>query len=124
MSKAEKNDRRDNKPMLRYMEVDFLYRVCDAMEAGALKYSADNYLLGHEDKALLEAMLRHIWAVLSGEDIDEDTTKRLGRPVHHLACAAANINMYFAQLKAGTLIETERRPLDRLEKVRNEKGLK
>ena len=103
MSGAKKDDRKDNKPMLRYVSLRLLEETSYAMMAGSKKYGEFNYLKGHKASQLIEAAIRHLFAALEGEQLDKDCTERLGSPVRHLGCALANINMYLQQEQAGTL---------------------
>lgn len=101
--KANKNDRLDNKPELKYICQATLAELSYAMMAGKIKYGKYNYLKGHNASQLLEAAIRHLFAVLNGEYLDADCTERLGHPVSHLGCVLANINMLLSQQEAGTL---------------------
>ena len=103
--KALKNDLLDGKVSRRFIHPETLNEMGRAMEAGAIKYKAYNFMLGHTATQLLDAAMRHIELYMWGEDVDEDTSKRLGRDVSHLGCALANLNMLIAQKDADTLFD-------------------
>lgn len=101
--RANKNDLKDVKPQLRYLDPQLVTETCYAMMAGAKKYGEYNYLKGHSYVQLIEAAIRHLFAAMHGEELDADCTERLGSDVTHLGCAVANINMLLTQKKLGTL---------------------
>jgi hypothetical protein len=100
---ASKNDRRDKKPDYSLIPRVFMDQLSYCMEAGAIKYGRHNYTQGHELLQLTAAATRHIKLIEEGEDIDKDTSERVGVDVHHWACIAANALMALHQLKLGTL---------------------
>jgi hypothetical protein len=104
-TKAMKNDQLDSKISRRYLHPRFKEEVSLAMEAGAIKYQAYNFLKGHTTLQLLDALERHIDLYRWGEDNDPDCSNRLNRPVTHLGCALACINMLLAQEAYGTLTD-------------------
>ena len=101
--KAMKNN--SKKVNLKYISALLKEWIANAMSAGAVKYAPYNYLKGHNLTDLLDAMERHIGQVRDGQWIDEETSKILGRPVTHLGCVGASLNMIASQLKKGTLID-------------------
>lgn len=100
---ASKNDRTDNKPDYSLLPKVFMDQVSYVMMAGAKKYGKWNYTKGHELTRLTSAAVRHIKAIEAGEDVDGDTSERLGIAIHHWACVAANALMALHQLELGTL---------------------
>lgn len=64
---------------------------------GAAKYGLHNYKQGLEATRLLSAALRHIYAVLQGEDSDPESG------AHHLGHARCCLAMYLECLRLGTL---------------------
>lgn len=103
MSGAMKNDKTDSKITRRYIHPRLKEECSLAMEAGAAKYSAFNFMKGHTVLQLLDALERHLDLYRWGEDLDKDCTERLGRPVTHLGNIAACVNMLLAQQAEGTL---------------------
>jgi Domain of unknown function (DUF5664) len=102
---AMKNDAADGKVGHRYLHPRFKKETSLAMEAGAIKYKAFNYLKGHTTLQLLDALERHLDLYRWGQDNDQDCSERLGRPVSHLGNMAACINMLLAQIEEGTITD-------------------
>lgn len=107
---ARKDNVKDCKAPLKYLHPDFLIGTAYGMLAGEYKYNAWNYTLGHDMQDLIDAAIRHLLAIRSGEMVDPDTTERLREhhgdnapEVTHLDLAACNINMIKAQIAADTL---------------------
>jgi hypothetical protein len=102
---AGKNDKIDNKPDYSLLPKAFLDQVAYCMMAGADKYGRYNYLKGHKINQLTAAAGRHLKAIESGEDIDEDTSERVNKQVHHAAAVAANMLMLLHQKEENTLTD-------------------
>lgn len=100
---ASKNDKLDGKPDYSLLPEVFLTQVARAMMAGQVKYGKFNYLKGHNICQLTSAIQRHAKAIEKGEWWDEDTSKRLGQKVSHLACISASCLMALHQDEEGTL---------------------
>lgn len=84
----------DGKVSRKYIHPETLNEMGRAHEVGLSKYGEYNFLEGgFTYSRLLSAALRHIELALWGHDEDEDGTKIVGKPVTHLGCALANINM-------------------------------
>lgn len=115
---AKKDDKKDGKVGHRYIHPRFKKEVELAMEAGAVKYSSYDFLKGHTQLQLLDALERHLDLYRWGEDIDKDCSDRLGRPVSHLGNMGACLNMLLAQIEMGTSVD------DRVTKkvINNEKS--
>jgi hypothetical protein len=105
MSKASKNDKKDLRADLSLLPKAFNNQVAYGMMAGAEKYGRYNYLKGHNINQLIAAAKRHLDLLQEGEDIDTDTSKRVGVDVHHAALVATNMLMLLHQLEQGTLID-------------------
>ena len=103
--KANKNDKADSKPALQFVHPDFVLGVGNAMAAGEIKYGGWNFLKGHGKLQLCSAILRHTYAIMKGEDVDDNTTELFGRTVYHWDCIGANINMMIWQREHNSLIE-------------------
>ncbi len=59
--------------------------MVDVLEFGAKKYSADNWKAGLDKKEVLESMMRHLAALMDGEEIDpESNLPHIG----HIQCNA------------------------------------
>ena len=68
----------------------FLKMVADVLTYGCLKYERDNWLnVPNAKERYKDALLRHIYSYLSGEQIDPETG------FHHLAHATCNIMFLF-----------------------------
>jgi hypothetical protein len=103
--RARKDDVKDGKVGRAYMHPRTRDELELAHEAGAVKYGPLNFMDGHTTTQLLSAAIRHLEKHLWEGDLDEDCTQRLGRPVMHLGCALAGINMLLAQIEAGTHLD-------------------
>lgn len=76
---------RFNTGKLQWGLIDFraLESTVRVLEFGAKKYTADNWKKGLSKKEILESMLRHIFALLRGEEIDPES----GLPhIGHIGC--------------------------------------
>lgn len=72
-----------DKPRMELIDAEWLEEVAKVMTFGAKKYAADNWRNGISVRRLLGAALRHLWAVVRGEDLDpESGLSHLG----HLSC--------------------------------------
>ncbi len=81
VSKGTKYD--DNKPRMELIDAEWLEEVANIMGFGAKKYAAHNWRAGISVSRLLGAALRHLFAVVRGEDTDpESGYSHLG----HLSC--------------------------------------
>lgn len=85
-STGSKNDQ--GKPQISFLTRDFLEGTATVMGFGAKKYGKWNFCEGIEHTRLLDAAMRHLIAIIDGEDIDPES----GLPHRHHACAS--LNMY------------------------------
>lgn len=83
MSKAVKHDQ--GKPQLSYISRELMESLAKVRAFGASKYERDNWKGGFKYTRTLDALLRHTFAFLSGEDTDPESG--LPHPFH----MAANI---------------------------------
>lgn len=73
-----------DKPRTDLLDAEFMLGVANVLRFGAAKYSAHNWRGGISFSRLLAAILRHTFAILSGEDTDAES----GLPhIHHLGCS-------------------------------------
>lgn len=105
MSKAIKEAEKLVKPDYSYIPRVFMDQLSYCMMAGAKKYGRGNYLDGYSMNELTAAATRHLKLMEEGEDIDQDCTERLGKPVTHAACVAASMLMLLHMQQYGTLID-------------------
>lgn len=68
---AVKND--VGKPDITLIDPDFLVGLTAVLEHGVRKYGRDNWKGGLRFNRVLAAMMRHIGAIVKGEDFDEDS---------------------------------------------------
>lgn len=63
------------KPQLSYMldAPNAMIGLCRTFEAGAKKYSRDNWKKGLNEQELLDCLMRHLVKSVSGEEVDEET---------------------------------------------------
>ncbi len=97
---ALKDNSKDCKAPLKYVNARFTEGIAYGMLAGEIKYAAWNFLKGHDKQDLIDAAIRHLEAYRRGEIYDQDTSKRLGEKygtkapmVEHLWLAGCNLNM-------------------------------
>src|SRR5690348_5765902 len=118
MSKNRKDDRGNpkdrlgvKKPPLSLVPMSALIYEAMAFAEGAAPYGEFNWR--NKDvrrRVYLEAVLRHTWAALAGEDFDPDTFKRTGRKIPHEAKIRACCGIIIDAREIGNLID------DRFEK--------
>lgn len=71
------------KPRVDLLDADWLEGTARVLTFGAIKYDAHNWRKGIAYSRLIAAALRHLFAIMRGEDIDRES----GLPhVHHLSC--------------------------------------
>jgi hypothetical protein len=80
---AKKND--SQKPDLSMLPFESIIEVCRVMDYGAIKYDKHNWRKGMNWTRLSSAVLRHLFAWISGEDKDPETG------ITHLAHAACGL---------------------------------
>jgi hypothetical protein len=84
VSGGKKND--NGKAPISYIPTEFILGTANVFAFGARKYAAHNYRLGLAHSRLLDANIRHVLAILGGEEIDPES----GLPHrHHAACSLA-----------------------------------
>lgn len=103
MTQAAKNDKKDMKPDYSMIPKVMLDQLALVMMSGAEKYGEFNYTKGHNLRQLTAAICRHAKLIEAGEDLDQDTSERLGTAITHWACIAANCLMALHQEELGTL---------------------
>jgi len=83
------------KRRLSLIEPQFINTLGDVITFGAEKYAPENWRLCEDTSRYKDALLRHIYAYLSGEQKDQETG------IDHLAHAACNLMFlqYFDNLK-------------------------
>lgn len=83
------------KRRLSLIEPQFINSLGDVITFGAQKYAPGNWRLCEDTSRYKDALLRHIYAYLSGEQQDQETC------IDHLAHAACNLMFlqYFDNLK-------------------------
>jgi hypothetical protein len=102
MSEGKKFD--DGKNRMALVDPLFVVGVAEVMSFGAQKYSDNSWqFLENAESRYKDALLRHIYAYLSGESNDSESG------LSHLKHAAANIQFlsYFDRNKVKTKCETE-----------------
>ena len=84
----------EGKPGIQYLEPTFLEAMAKVGDFGATqKYERYNYRRGIKCVKLMGSVLRHCFAYLRGEDMDEESKQS------HLAHAAFDLMMVFVQKK-------------------------
>lgn len=84
---------RDNYGKLQWslMDTESMEPMIRVLEYGAKKYSADNWKKGLPLRGVFESMLRHLFALMNGEDDDPES----GLPhIGHIQCNAMFIAYY------------------------------
>lgn len=81
----------DGKPMMYLLPPLALLGVARVMTRGAEKYSPRNWERGMAHSRLLSSLLRHVVAVMAGEDLDPETGLD---HIDHAACNALMLSEY------------------------------
>ncbi len=82
--KAVKNDQ--SKPVISFIPAEYIEGTAAVFTFGAKKYAAHNYRHGMAHSRLLDAAMRHLLAILRGEELDPES----GLPhVYHASCSLA-----------------------------------
>lgn len=81
------------KPMLSLIPAEAIILAGEAFTYGAKKYSAHNFKNGLAHGRLADAALRHIFAYLSGENLDPESGKS------HIGHALASLSMLAYMMK-------------------------
>jgi hypothetical protein len=86
------------KPNLALLPPEALLEIAKVLDFGAKKYSADNWRGGFKYRRVTSAMLRHLFAWLSGEDKDPESG------LSHMAHVGCNVLflLTFIVTKTGT----------------------
>ncbi len=81
---------RHNEGKRKWSLVDFksLEPMVEVLEVGALKYSPHNWKKGHPKHEILESTIRHLAALMDGQEFDEETQK------HHMGHIMCNAMFY------------------------------
>ena len=74
-----------DKPRMTLVPHDVLYEVAKVFTYGAAKYSDHNWADGMRHTRMADALLRHLTAWLSGEDMDDESGLH---HLDHLCCCA------------------------------------
>ena len=85
------------KAKLSLVNRETLVGIAKAMEYGALKYGKNNYKKGMEWTRVIDALLRHTYALSSGEDLDPES----GLPHSYHMGACCNMLIYLMENKVG-----------------------
>jgi len=72
-----------NKPKLSFVSREMMEALARVREFGAGKYARDNWKNGFNYTRSIDALLRHVFAFLSGEDKDPESGLN---HIHHAAC--------------------------------------
>ena len=85
----------DGKNMLSLIEPQFIQSLGEVLTFGAKKYAKNNWQLCEDTSRYKDALLRHIYAYLSGEKVDQESG------LSHLSHAAFGLMclQYFDNLK-------------------------
>ena len=84
-----KGDRfNEGKPRWSLVDWNSMIPLVRVLEFGAKKYSDDNWKKGLDKKEILESMMRHLMALMDGEDIDPESGE------HHMGHIMCNTMFY------------------------------
>ena len=78
----------DNKPRWGLVDFKSLIPLIDVLDYGTRKYAKDNWKLGLKNDEILESLARHLFALMDGEDVDQES-KQL-----HIGHIMANAMFY------------------------------
>lgn len=86
MSEAKRHNK--GKPKWSLIHWASLIPLVRVLEFGALKYGKDNWTKGLKDEETLESLSRHLFALMDGEEIDEESG------ISHIGHIMANAMFY------------------------------
>lgn len=88
------NKKDEGKPQLDLIDPEFIIGVGQVLTFGAKKYAAHNWRGGIKISRIIAASMRHLCAIMKGEDVDKETgyqhAYHLGCEVMFLASMIAN----------------------------------
>ena len=93
MKKTSKKGLRYNKGKLKWSLVHWesMEPMVEVLEFGAKKYAAHNWKNGFDKTEILESMMRHLTALMDGENIDKES----GLPhMGHIQCNTMFYNYF------------------------------
>ena len=91
------------KPMMSLVEPNFVRGLAEVLTFGAKKYAPNNWKLAvNETDRIKDAMLRHIYAYLSGEECDPESNLP---HLHHAAFGLMTLGYFDEQKKKGNKTE-------------------
>lgn len=93
-----------DKPRLELLDPDFLTEVAKVMTFGAKKYEANNWRKGLEVSRCLGACLRHVLAVVKGEDKDPESG------MSHMAHATCCLMFVYTMLRTRPELDDRYKP--------------
>jgi hypothetical protein len=98
-AKTEAGIKYDNgKAPISLIPVEAILAEAQAFDYGAKKYAKHNFRLGMDHTRVLDAAMRHILAIVAGEDTDPES----GLPHYAHARACLGMYAYFVTNNAGT----------------------
>lgn len=80
-----------NKPPLSLIPRTLLLGIGRVLGRGAKKYARGNWMRGMSYSEVLDAAMRHLTAVVDGEDFDPETGER---HIYHVGCCIAFLSEY------------------------------
>lgn len=78
------------------LDPEWLEGVGNVLTFGARKYAAHNWRGGIQYSRLIGALLRHLIAIMRGEDIDPESGCQ---HIHHLSCCAMFLSWHLTHRK-------------------------
>ena len=84
----------DDKPRMDLLPPEMLLGTAKVMAYGAKKYSANNWAHGADWSRYYAAMMRHVVAFWSGEDVDDESGMS---HLHHASCCLSFLIAYEAR---------------------------
>lgn len=85
----EKSERHNSgKPRWSLIHYQSLLPLVEVLTFGAVKYSVDNWKKGFDKKELLDSMMRHVTALVDGQEFDEESK------LHHIGHIMCNAMFY------------------------------
>lgn len=89
-----KNDQ--GKPRTDLLDPEFLLGVAQVLSFGAEKYAANNWRQGISYSRILGGILRHVFSLIKGEDIDPESGLK---HTYHAACGLMFLSWYLDHKK-------------------------
>lgn len=103
MAEGLKFDSEKVRPSL--IPVEAMQGIAEVLEFGARKYARDNWKeVYNAEQRYLDALIRHLWAYQSGEDLDPESGLH---HMKHIGCCVSFLLYFIEQKRLGQMAPPE-----------------